>query len=136
MKEIVIRYPSLADELTAEVMVVHGDYPKVRKAIKCRAIWDTGASETTVNAAIVRALQLEKIDAPPRVSHTANGDTMSHAYKGCLVLANDWPPLVMRLWEMPPSDVDVLIGMDIIGRGQFNLWPEKGQTVLKFELDI
>ena len=136
MKEIRIQYPCLASELTMDATVIHGDFPSDRRSVVCKAIWDTGASNTTLNADIITRLGLKQADAPSHVTHTANGDIRSQAYEVCLVLSPDWPPIKFCVYEMPPCDVDMLIGMDIIGKGKFKVFPENGKTVLRFALPI
>lgn len=134
LMEIRCQYPYDTKELTMQVDVVHGDYPKNKRAIKCKAIWDTGASDTTIATNIVRAIGLRRLNLPPRLTHTANGDYLSYAYEACLSLSKDYPPFKMKVYEIPPSDIDVLIGMDIIRLGRFEIAPSKEKLDLTFEI--
>jgi hypothetical protein len=52
----------------------------------------------------------------------------------CLVDELTTTPYKMIIWEMPESDVEVLIGMDIISRGSLRIWPQDKKTTLLFQL--
>ena len=132
--EISIQYPCLIDEPAMMMHVVHGDFPQDRRAYHCKALWDTGASNTTVATNVIKALGLRRVNLPPRLISTANGQMLSYAYEACMSLSEKHPPLKMIVWEMPQSDVKVLIGMDIIGRGRLTIDGTSGKTVLNFDL--
>lgn len=133
MKEILHQYPCIVDELSWDLTIVHGSYPDCKKAKHCKAIWDTGASDTTMSTEAIRLLGLERDESKsPKQVNTANGIVESYAYHACIVLSPDWPPLRTIVWGMPPSGVEVLIGMDIISQGIFQLWPQDGRTMLRF----
>lgn len=135
MKVILIQYPCLVDELTTTVTIVHGSYPARKSAKRCKAIWDTGASDTTVSTRAVELLGLERVaDLGPKKIKTANGIIDSYPYHACVQLDPSWPPYKMIIWEMPESDVEVLIGMDIISRGSLRIWPQDKKTTLLFQL--
>ena len=136
MKRIRIAYNSIVKELKHEVTVVHGDFPACRKGMRCKAIWDTGASDTTVDINVIKALGLRRADRPPRKMNTGNGQRLSYAYHAVIEISKDLPPVRMVVYEMPPSDVWVLIGMDIISRGRFTVDSTSGETVLTFEPDF
>ena len=127
-------YPSKASELLWQVDVVHGDFPADKLCIRCKGIWDTGASDSGVVTGVVNALGLRRLDQPPRPVNTANGVFLSHAYEACLSLSADYAPLKMTVWELPTGDMDVLIGMDIIGLGRFEVDSTSGRTMLTFEI--
>ncbi|MCR5578740.1 MAG: retroviral-like aspartic protease family protein [Prevotella sp.] len=128
------QYPSKVSELLWEVDVVHGDYPQKRDCIRCKGIWDTGASNTSVVTDIVKALGLQRLPLPPRYVNTANGVFESHAYAAYISLNAEYKPLRMVVWDMPSGDMDMLIGMDIIGRGRLTIDGTSEKTVLRFDL--
>ena len=136
MKPIRIAYGSVVNELKDVVTVVHGDYPDCKRAMACKAIWDTGASDTAVDSNVIKTLGLRRADRPPRITNTGNGRVLSYAYHALIELSKDMPPLRMVVYEMPPSDVWVLIGMDIICHGRFTVDSTSGETVLTFEPDF
>ena len=126
------QYPSKVSELLWEVDVVHGDFPRKRDCIRCKGIWDTGASNTSVVTGIVEALKLRQLPLPPKYVNTANGVFESHAYAAYISLNAEYAPLRMIVWDMPPGDMDVLIGMDIICRGRFEVDSLGDKTIMRF----
>ena len=114
-------YPLNTSELLWDVDVVHGDYPADKRCIRAKGIWDTGASDTAVVIGLVKALELKMLDLPPRYINTANGVFLSHAYEANISLSAKYRPIKMTVWDMPPGNIDVLIGMDIISKGNFVL---------------
>lgn len=135
MKEILIRYPCLVDELATTVTIVHGSFPACKSAKRCKAIWDTGSSDTTVSTRAIELLELERVAGlEPRKIKTANGIIDSFPYHASVQLDPSWPPYKMIIWSMPPSDVEVLIGMNIISRGNLRIWPQDNKTILSFQL--
>ena len=136
MKAIKDQYECRANVLTHRVHVVHGDYPAVKRAVtNVKAIWDTGADRTSLDIGIIERLGLRQLDIPPAEIITGNGVTLSYAYEATLDMADDWEPFKFTVWSMPPSgSVRMLIGMDIIGLGRFEVDSTSGNTILKFEM--
>lgn len=135
--ELLIQYPCLVNELRTEVTVIHGSYPNPKLAKRCVALWDTGASDTTLSEKAVELLGLERVDGmEPKSVKTANGIVKSYAYWAYMQFDPGWPQFRMVIWSMPHSDIEVLIGMDVISRGIFRLWPENGKTMLRFALPL
>lgn len=123
MRVITNQYGYRAKVLTHMVHVVHGDYPAVKRAVEnVKAIWDTGADRTSLDIDIIRALRLRQLNLPPVDINTGNGVTKSYAFEATLDLADDWEPFKFTVWSMPPSgSVRMLIGMDIITLGRFEV---------------
>ena len=129
------QYGCRAKILTHRVHVVHGDYPAVKRAVlNVKAIWDTGADRTSLDIAIIERLGLRRLDLPPADINTGNGVVKSYAYEATLDMADDWEPFKCTVWSMPPSgSVQMLIGMDMIGLGRFEVDSTSGETVVTFE---
>ena len=135
MRVITNQYGCRAKVLTHRVHVVHGDYPAVKRAVEnVKAIWDTGADRTSLDIDIIMALRLRRqLNLPPVDINTGNGVTKSYAFEATLDLADDWEPFKFTVWSMPPSgSVRMLIGMDIITLGRFEVDSTGDRTVMRF----
>lgn len=136
MRVITNQYGCRAKVLTHMVHVVHGDYPAVKRAVEnVKAIWDTGADRTSLDIDIIMGLRLRRLYLPPVYINTGNGVTKSYAFEATLDLADDWEPFKFTVWSMPPSgSVQMLIGMDIITLGRFEVCSTipGDRTVMRF----
>lgn len=115
-----------------KVCVIHGDYPKNALTATGYGVWDTGADITAVEHGLAESIGLRRLDIPPRKVHTGNGDVLSYFYEARVQLAPDTQPIHMIVTEVFNSDVAVLIGMDIINKGEFLLTQVKGEALLDF----
>ena len=95
------------------------------------AVWDTGATHTVISEQVVTALKL--VDIIDQVdTYSADGPGKGDAYYVDVELLNGVHFSSLKVIQMGIRD-DVLIGMDIIGAGDFCLTNVDGETVLTFE---
>lgn len=97
-----------------------------------RAQWDTGASRTCIAQELVDELQL--VSTGNQIAHTPSGKSIFNTYCVDLVLPNniglrDVPVMGS---EIGKQGIDLLIGMDIIGIGDFAVSCFKGITQFSF----
>lgn len=92
-----------------------------------KVLWDTGASTTCVNQSAAAALGL--IPTGQTISHTANGKALSNTYIAHLILPNSVAFQALNITEgnLGP-DVELLVGMDVIGAGDFTIQNQNGRT--------
>ena len=99
-----------------------------------KALWDTGATHTALSARAVKALAL-KPTGMAKVTGV-HGAADASTYLICLKLPNESGFSSMRVTGAPiddfGEDCDLLIGMDVISRGDFCVTNYAGQTVLTF----
>lgn len=104
-------------QVVVDVLVTDGD----AKFIPCLALWDTGAIATNISKELVRKLQL----SPVRYVNNYINDTVHNAgiYRVNIILEDGTYFNVDAVEaELGMSDdPDVLIGMDIIRLGFFNI---------------
>lgn len=99
-----------------------------------KAIWDTGATNTAISSRVVKALALKATGMAKvhEASHTIDAET----YLVCLQLPSNRGFPAVRVTGSPTNDfgddADVLIGMDVISRGDFAVTNFGGQTVMSF----
>ena len=97
-----------------------------------RAIWDTGATASVITNRVVSALGLSPIGVAQ--VHTAGGTTLASVYLVAILLPNKVGFQSVRVTEAPISGADVLIGMDIISKGDFAVTNFGGKTVFTFRV--
>lgn len=98
----------------------------------CRAIWDTGAMSTTIAPSLVKKLGLISFGSVEM--HHAYGDAYVNTYVINLLLPNRMEVKTLPVMEGAMTDVDVLIGMDVITLCDFAITNPGGKT--KFSFDI
>lgn len=95
-----------------------------------KALWDTGATGTVISKAVVDKLGL--IPTGKTVCHHAAGSSSVNVYDICIALPNKVAIPLLRVTEGTLFGFDVLIGMDIIGKGDFSISNYSNKTVLSF----
>lgn len=107
--------------------------PVLDTPLNLKAVWDTGATGTVVTSAVVAQCGLVQTGMA-RVE-TANGAAVKPTYIIDLYLPNRVCVPGVRVTEGDlPADDDLLIGMDIIGEGDFVVTNFEGKTVFSFRM--
>lgn len=96
------------------------------------AIWDTGATGSVISQKVVEELGLQPAGFVP-VYH-AGGNSMSPWYKVNIMLPNNVGFSEIKVTQAILSDVDVLIGMDIISLGDFSITNVNHKTTFSFRV--
>ena len=99
---------------------------------KYPAIWDTGATGTVISEKVINECGLHLIDFA-RV-HSVDGISTSPVYLINIRLPNGVGITNVRATrgDLPGSDAEVLIGMNIIGLGDFAISAPGGKTMFSF----
>lgn len=123
------KFPGLSNKLINDVDVIYNG-----KSIRCKALWDTGATSCCVSKALVRELSLiptgkVSISTPNKVSER---DT----YLVDICLPNT---VMVKDVMVIDSDIDrqnigMLIGMNIISLGDFTVSNYQNKTVFTFRI--
>jgi len=95
------------------------------------ATWDTGAMVSVISTKVINELGL-KPTGKETVYH-GGGACVSYKYLVNMFLPNDVVFASLEVIGMPIS-VDVLIGMDIISKGDFAITASEGKTVFSFQI--
>jgi predicted aspartyl protease len=116
---------SIAEELS--------DIFKIQQQIvDVRALWDTGATNTSISKRLAAKLNLPPISR--RTIQCAGQPYESNTYKVNLILPNHVGFKNITVTEFEDSKMfDVLVGMDIITAGDFAVTNANGQTVCSFK---
>lgn len=120
-------YQYISNRLINETDVISGE-----NGIKSLALWDTGATCTCISHDIVNKLNLLSVGKQSMLS--ASGSAIVNVYLVDIILPN-----VIRLdnikvceSEIGKQGFDLLIGMDIIGMGDFSVSNHNSKTVFTF----
>lgn len=130
------KYDGLVSELVQDVQISEafhpssGAQPPQRRHAK--AIWDTGATESAISKEVVADLGLQPIDR--RQTHTANGTRIADVYLVNVYLPNRVAFSGVRVSDADIHGCDVLVGMDIIGSGDFAVTHRHGKTWMTFQV--
>lgn len=99
-----------------------------------KAIWDTGATNSCITENVISALGLQPIGKIP--NHTANGVRESNQYLVNVYLPNKVAIPMVRVIDCHQltGGVDILIGMDIIGIGDFSITHADNKTTMSYRV--
>ena len=126
----------ILDMLTTEAGIVSNIRDKSKPIDinkKWRGLWDTGASKSSIDKRVVNELNL--IPVGKGTISTANGVVLVNTYFIDLTLPNHVTVQnVLVSGADLGSDIDVLIGMDIIRHGDFSITNTNGSTTFSFRI--
>ena len=127
VKAFVTAYTTISDVLM-NTATVRYDYQKSGG----NAIWDTGASRTCISYEVVKSLNLTPIGKQDIL--TPSGLFTSNTYLVDIILLNNVtvPNVLVQDAEIGAQGISILIGMDIIGLGDFSVSNYNGKTVFTF----
>jgi len=103
-------------------------------SIKIAGIWDTGATGSVITLKVINHLGIK----PSGIVevHTANGKVIKNTYDISIKLPNNVMinGIVATEADALSGGCDALIGMDIIGLGDFSITNYNGNTCMSFRL--
>lgn len=115
--------------ITPEELKNGAKHPEIKEF---NAIWDTGATRTSISRKVVDALGLQTLGFG--TSHTAGGNitVTMHRINVLLPMGVGIHSLVVSCSDL--DGPDVLIGMDVIARGDFAVTNVGGKTTFSFRI--
>lgn len=122
------RYPGVALKLITHANVISGaDVYNVQQAL-----WDTGASITCISESVAKQLSL--VPSGKQTIHTPGGQKIVNTYLVDISLPNGVTISGVPVCdsEIGAQGLDVLIGMDLISRGDFAVTQQNNQTMFSF----
>ena len=111
--------------------------PSPHLQIECKALWDTGASRSMIDKNFASQLELNPLGLPVTI-HTAGGDRQTNLYSVNIYLPND---VVFQRVKVVEGELarhrgdegcELLIGMDLISKGDFAVTNFDGNTCMSF----
>ena len=138
LKGFTLHYDLTAQEIITPVGVSYpygtglDDSSSARTGAVFDGVWDTGATCSVVSSRVVDELRLVPIDRS--FVETASGAYDASVYLVAVYLPGGIAIPAMRVIDSPSiGGADVLIGMDIIARGDFAVTSLAGRTCVSFE---
>ena len=127
-------YDDVVDHIQTEISLSAAEYEEGRFSDKKYiGLWDTGSTRTCIRRDLVAKLGL--IPVGKSVIATANGSANVYTYIIGIQLPNgDVIQDLVASSSNLSGDVDVLIGMDVIKRGDFHIDNSSGKTNFSFRL--
>lgn len=133
VKAFTTEYPGLSAVLMNTVTVHQAFDPvgqKVPPGFNFNGLWDTGATNTVITQQVVDACGLSPIGFT-NICH-ANGADVVEVYLVAIMLPNGTGFPSVRVTKGQLTGTDMLIGMDIIGAGDFAVTHANGKTVFTY----
>jgi hypothetical protein len=107
-----------------------GDSPPPKKQFV--AIWDTGATSSVISAKVVKECGLKPIGMAK--CHGASGEFNTEVFLISVTLPNRVSGRSLRVTMGTLTGADMLIGMDLIGLGDFAVTNLGGKTTFSFRI--
>ena len=134
---LTIRFRGLSNVLTSKVAIslpFSGEQAPPGLIVKEHlAIWDTGATNSVITSKAAQELGLRPTGMTE--VHTANGVAKQNTYFVNIILPMGVGIRGVKVTEVEQllgGEANVLIGMDIIGTGDFSVTNANGVTVMSF----
>lgn len=125
-----VEYNGLVNALITEVIVVSA-FDK-NKVIKINAIWDTGATNSVITPMVFKNLNLSAIDQA--IVNGVNSRNIVPVSLVSIGLPNKILIPNHRVTVCNIAGGDMLIGMDIISRGDFSICTGEQKTLFSFAM--
>ena len=136
-KSFTVKYPGISNMLISECGICASYNPEIDKTPhpdikKYNGLWDTGATGTVITKKVVEELGL--IPTGLTHSYNANGSCIVNTYLVNVALPNGVIIHTVRVTEGILNGFDVLIGMDVITKGDFSITNKDSETVFSFQI--
>ena len=120
---------TITNKLTNNVTIKYND-----KTLTVDALWDTGATNTCIAESLIQKLALKSTGKVNM--YTPSGVAIKDTYLADIILPNnvEVPDLKLTAADLDEQGIGLLVGMDIINRGDFAVSNFKGQTVFSFRI--
>jgi predicted aspartyl protease len=133
-----IRYNGLSRQLVSDVRIISAvdengnENRDFSGETEFKALWDTGASCSLISPSVAQKLQLASFGKERMM--TPSGEAITNVYCISVLLPNDAAVGEVIVFEGIPASFDMLIGMDIIGLGDFAVSNYSGKTTFSFRI--
>ena len=130
---LTIRYDEAVQRISTEIDVSTCGAPGIRHRIK-GAVWDTGATTSSISKRLAEEFGLKPIDTGMIVTATGKAEVPIYLLDIHLTQSCSIPCIKVFGSPMKNRGVDFLIGMDVISKGKLTVDSTSGKTVVTFEV--
>lgn len=137
VRSFTLRADSLLKEIITDVSVFDARYNDVSslndpRVLHTKALWDTGATNCVITPSCAKALKLQPIGLAKTLH--AGGVSTAKTYLVTIALPNGVGIKSVRVTECAEQSgsFGIIIGMDIITRGDFSISNKDGKTTVSF----
>ena len=131
------RYEGIVTALTTPCAVSASWHPSIGgpqpAAVQYQCLWDTGATISAVTKRVATDLELS-IEARVPIQHAGGASTGVPQHYVNLQLPNGLVIIGRAVAQLPLTNCDVLVGMDIISLGDFAVSNFDGKTTFSFRI--
>lgn len=122
-------YPGYSNKLINKVDIIYNN-----TSLTIDALWDTGATSSCISHDVVASLSL--IPTGKRNIRTPSGSSEVNTYLVDIILPNDVriPDLIVCDSEIGAQDIGMLVGMDVINKGDLAVSNYNGRTTFSFRI--
>ena len=136
MSDIVMKTFTIEYSVIVNKLITHADIMCNKKRVfhTYVAQWDTGATNTCISKKVAEALNLEPINKEMATSPLGMRECL--VYNVEILLDNDVSIPAVNVYEtdIDNQGIDLLIGMDVIQRGEFIISNSEGKTKFSFSM--
>lgn len=119
----------ICQAISPKELAAGAKHPKV---LNCTAIWDTGATASSITKRVVNELGLRPVRIGKNYTAAGEIDVLIYAINILLPCGAGVPLLLASCNDL--HGTDVLIGMDVISRGDFAISHENGNLKFSFQI--
>ena len=137
-----LQYDNITREIISDAKIAAGILPEDHSNLfqlpeqhyDCRALWDTGATNSSITARAAKALNLQIVDYAK--VHHAKGVSDTPCYYVSIFLPSHVAIPLLKVTECDSAEgsFDLLIGMDIISLGDFAITQMEDKTTFSFRV--
>jgi len=124
-----ILYNVIVDKITTDTTIINAN-----NNLTVKALWDTGANCCCISEELVKLLNLSPVG---KVSfYTPSGTGLAYTYLVDIVLPNNMKIKDVKMCssKIGAQNLDLLIGTDIINKGDFAISNYKNNTCFTFRI--
>ena len=123
-------FNNIADRYEVEIEIA--DILEPENKVSVTAMWDTGATKTTISGSVAKCLGIPKLYDV--MAQTANGIAFGEAHFANIILSNGVEINDIEIMSMPDMITECLLGADIIAKGDFSISNFGGRTIVSFRM--